>query len=807
MRRGDAAFVEREEQIGVLVAAYQECAQESSPRLVTVEGSAGAGKSTLIRQFIGHLRMDSEPPRIAHGEARARFGEASAFQPIRDALAELVNQSRGYQKTLSRIRAALVETAPDWLAAVPAVGDLLAAAAATANSFNSPPATVAHSMPRQFVNFVGTLLVDGPLVLILDDMHWADESSVDLLVGLFEHVTSQPLLVVLGFRPEDLERQVATGRPHPLKERLLHVQRYQSVTHIRVPELTAQAVVAIWRAESERPLPPQLHRAIVRASDGNALFISEFARWANEQVDKGIPLSSVVELLGTGATLPDRIASLVDSRLMLLASEKRRTLEVCSVLGVEFPGGQAVALSDLTETDTKTSLRALCRDDGLLASLMLSEGRGGYRFAHHLVHDCVERRLSEDIFDYQDLHRRAASLLSSQATKDMDAIIAVGQHFDAAGCRAEAVLSFLSAAQVAHDLGAYPEVVNLLGRLTASELAANSPAWMRYMHALVAMAMYGRALQLWASLPPTKHRMPNLALLAGRSQRMINQWEQTLITCAQLKGLPLDDEEEAQRLTLVGEVHLCSPQQDLPAGRQAFEAAIARTPESPASYRALGHLGLLELTTGQWESAFSYLHRAVERAEGSADVFDKYEAIHWLSKAHIAKLNLLEAALCLDELERITRTHGVASASPFHARDRARALGLRGESEASAIQLALFLDSSTGSDSHQPFSRALTTVACHLQELKLLELEATAKETAIALAEQLGIQSALTPSEIRRVWDASQIGLRSPSPEQMLVTLKALPEINSDAVDAADAIFRFDIPDLWRRRAARVLGS
>src|SRR5262249_50970924 len=117
--------------------------------------------------------------------------------------------------------------APDWLGSVPLVGSLLAAGVKTGMTLAEAPAPKyqLYSHLDQLTSLVEELFRSSPLVLILDDLHWADGATIDVLMALALKVNG-PLLMVLAYRPDDL-RPSPSGEPHPLTRAVFRLRRYR----------------------------------------------------------------------------------------------------------------------------------------------------------------------------------------------------------------------------------------------------------------------------------------------------------------------------------------------------------------------------------------------------------------------------------------------------------------------------------------------------------------------------------------------------------------------------------------------------
>jgi DNA-binding winged helix-turn-helix (wHTH) protein len=167
-----------------------------------VTGEPGIGKTSLIRTFLGDLAEADEPVWIGMGKCVEHHGEEEAYLPLLDAFERLAHQmdTASFVRHFSRY-------APSWLAQLP----WLTEPDAAEETRNPTPSTTPARMLREFFVAVEALSEERTLVLWIDDMHWADQSSVDLLAALAVRPDPARLLVLATYRPVD-----AAAKSHPI---------------------------------------------------------------------------------------------------------------------------------------------------------------------------------------------------------------------------------------------------------------------------------------------------------------------------------------------------------------------------------------------------------------------------------------------------------------------------------------------------------------------------------------------------------------------------------------------------------------
>ena len=271
---------DREDVLRELAAAFDAAVVGGSLEIVTVSGDAGLGKTRLLLEFEAWLRGGEAALRVAYGRALASNSVGNGFQPLREALADLlVEEEKRGRERLRRLGGLVKATAPDWLDALPVVGGVLHAAAVTTQQAFAGSEPVPDSMNAQFVALLEQVAGDRPLVLLLDDLHWADVSTVDLLFFLSQRLR-RPVLLVLAFRELDLR-----GRDdhHPLRQTLWRMERYCPVRAVRLRPLSAVSL----RRLTEQVLAtggvdPHLVEWLARASEGNPLYVQEYLWYLRE---------------------------------------------------------------------------------------------------------------------------------------------------------------------------------------------------------------------------------------------------------------------------------------------------------------------------------------------------------------------------------------------------------------------------------------------------------------------------------------------------------------------------------------------
>ncbi len=421
--RPEPAFVGRERERAALDEELALAAQGRA-RVVLLTGELGIGKSRLWREWLAHIPL-------ACTALEARCVEAASSLPFTP-LVELFGSHPCTQELLhppSALPAA-------WLAEV---SRLLPQVRTGAPDLPQPAALPPEEERRRvYEAFVQVLLaLDAhPLVVFVDDVHWADRATLDWLPYLVHRMGGQPLLLVLAFRPEEappalVHQAAAWGREGVLRR-------------IALARLDPQETAAlIAQLEVDASAAHQLQAQ----SAGNPYFLLELSR------------SSDAVALGS---IPSALADLVAARVERLDEDSRAVLQAAGVLEPEFD------LSLLVETTGLNEDAVLDALDKLLGARLLGERGEKFVFNHPLLSSVVRQRLSA--VRRKVIHRRAAQALETRHAEAVAPFAGmIAEHYAQAGEPAKAANLADLAAEHAATLAAQAEAVSF--RRRALELA------------------------------------------------------------------------------------------------------------------------------------------------------------------------------------------------------------------------------------------------------------------------------------------------------------------------------------------------
>ena len=383
-RRLEAPLVDRVDELAALRRELDATTEARRCRLVAVVGEPGIGKTRLVAELTSGLGSEAT---VLTGRCVA-YGEGASYLP----LAELVREAAGPDPR-SRIGELLRgDEAAELVAA--RVAEAIGAADGAA-----PTGETFWAFRRFLEGLAGTR----PLVAVLEDVHWAEPTLLDLVEYLVGWSDGAPILLVCLARPELLAERGgwATGGA--------------AIVSLE-PLADADAERLVDGLARETALGAGERALVVRRAEGNALFIEHL-------------LADVLERGGVaGGVVPPSIEALLAGRLDRLAPEERDVLERAAVVGRAFWRG---AVDDLTPADARAAvgghLMALVRRGLILPDRSLLPGQDGFRFQHALIRDVAYAQVTKA--RRRDLHRRLAAWLDAHALQPEEL---VGTHLELA---------------------------------------------------------------------------------------------------------------------------------------------------------------------------------------------------------------------------------------------------------------------------------------------------------------------------------------------------------------------------------------
>jgi hypothetical protein len=418
--------------------------------MVLISGEAGIGKTRLAAEAVAEARRHRMT--VLTGQC-LDLDVPPPYQPLLDHLEQAARQT-----TPERMRVALGENAPELATLMPVLRQ----------RYDDIPDT--PSLPpeqeRQYVlhgvaAFMARAAGHRPVLLVFEDLHWADESSLLLLEHLAPLLGSMPLLIVGTYRHTDLDGSRPFGRS------LTHLTKARHTIEIRLPLFGREDVAGLLANRAGRVVPAELVDVVYSETDGNPLFVEEVFRHLHEAGklfdDEGQWVSGAAL---SETEVPRGVQRVIARRLELLSVTTRRLLAIASVIGRKFSFDLLAAVSTSSEDEIFDALEEAA-PLGLITEAV--GGDAAYVFVHEQFRQSLLGELS--LPRRQRLHVRVADALENSRSQATGlAIVAVANHLELAGSAAPSVRTaeaLVASAVKAIDALAFEDALRVLQRALA----------------------------------------------------------------------------------------------------------------------------------------------------------------------------------------------------------------------------------------------------------------------------------------------------------------------------------------------------
>jgi DNA-binding SARP family transcriptional activator/predicted ATPase len=576
--RATLPFVGRQTEMGQLVETWSRVARGRGA-CVFVGGEPGVGKSRLILEF-AHT-VEESGGRVLIGATGSP--EATPYESVVDAL-------RSALPLVASLKGGM------WLACI---AELIPEIRTRVAGLPQVPHIDAESerirlFESLFRCFSG-LAQPRPLLLVLEDLHWAQSGSITLLRSLLRRISGERIMIVATYRDDE------TPRPHPL-HRLRSEARAAACAHsLSLRTLSLDDVHELTGALPEMPDLEAVN--LLTVSAGNPLFLTQFIDDLRH---------------GERSAPPASLEALVVARIGQLSEEARTAAEIAAFVGSRFSHD---ALRDVSGWDEATIGSAL---DELFDRRIVREatGRGlfEYAFSHQIFQEAIARAVPPERAAAR--HRRVARVLEElYADRASELSATIARHYELAGDGANAARSYLTAARRAIAVGALDE----------------------------AHALSDRALAL--STDPRTRAEIFLERETIESRRGNRPAQESAL--ASLKELATNlADPELHRLTLLREIEFAMSMTDLVKLEAAIGELRTLAPHGDAAWRLHIAEAKLAFSLGRLAEAHAAASRALACGRASATAAGTAQALCFLAEVEAHRGNLSEAETLFDEAER-----------------------------------------------------------------------------------------------------------------------------------------------------------
>jgi DNA-binding CsgD family transcriptional regulator len=437
--RREETFVGRQNELAVLRGALEK-ALSGRGGGVMIAGEPGIGKTRTAQEFSEYAARQGA--NVLWGRCHEQAG-APPYWPWVQIIRSLL-QSRAPEAPLGDLgpgAADIADLAPEIRDRLPKTGSgarLRDTAEARFRMFEAIRRLLAGACEHQ------------PLVLVLDDLHWADAPSLRLLEFLAPEIADLPLLLVGTYRATELSRQ------HPLSNTLGGLARARHIARVDLPGLSVEEAHAFIAAAAGTNPPTWFTRSLHQQTEGNPLFLREIVRFLEQQ---GV-LNAEIEAPNAAALprvirVPEGLKEVIGRRLNLLSPACNEVLALASVIGRNF--SLDLLMRAAAPLGADEVIEAL--DEALAARILNEAGDRRYQFIHNLVRVTLYDELSASA--RRRMHRTVGTALEASGGGDRRALLPeLAHHFSAsgeldrgidftvrAGQSADALLAFEDAAQ------------------------------------------------------------------------------------------------------------------------------------------------------------------------------------------------------------------------------------------------------------------------------------------------------------------------------------------------------------------------
>lgn len=697
-------FVARERELASL-NQHLDAALDGHGRVTFVTGDPGNGKTTLMAEFARRAQAGHPALLCATGNCNAYAGMGDPYLPFRDLMEMLCGDfdrhrwagpantvhAHRLRETLPNTLQALVDEGPELINVFVSSAALARRLAESAAASESVWAEVAALLERgvsatqglaqrqlfeQYAQVLRQVAVRNPLLLLIDDLQWADGASIELLFHLARRLEGSRVLIVGAYRQNEVAegREGSSGKGrHPLEPVVTELARHFGDNRVdlnRIPKEESRAFVDALLDTEANKLGERFRAALFRRTEGHPLFAVELLRDMQARGDlahdehgrwcEGPELD--------WRALPVRVDAVIEQRIARLDDQLRDILRVASVEGEEF-STQVVAqvqgadelrlLRDLSQKLEKR--HRLVRELEITYQGLASGSR--YRFTHALFQQYLYSSLSTG--ERRLLHAGVARALSEIHWNDLDAIaVQLAHHYGLAGDEAQELTYLHRAGVRAQRLAALEDAARFyeaaLERWPQSDLEGRARImrrlseckWMtgRIPEALQISEESQKAFELLGdhtAIGAIERQIGRLYWEQGDRKRALQHYQKALVMLEQAPvGVEL-----ARAVSSISQMHMLASEFDeaIEWGERALELAELLGAEDVAVH-ALCNLGAAHSSKDDQERGIAMLWESARRAVELGLPHDAGRAYHCLCEDLVWLCRYAEARTALEEM-------------------------------------------------------------------------------------------------------------------------------------------------------------
>lgn len=659
---GTTAFVGREREMLHLEALLGK-ARGGVGRIAFVTGEPGLGKTSLVNEFLKRTTRQNPAMLCLTGHCVEQYGASEAYLPFFNAVSSSLN---GPAKKF--VAATLLSHAPAW--SMQFTSSAFSAIDVRAQLQRETIGATGERMLREMGDCLNALTLKGPVVLLLEDLHWADPPSVNLIRYLGQIVGGMRLLLIGTYRPEELEYI-----NRPLKDCTGELKAHDQCEEIVLGMLGREEIANHLDGRfSPNDFSQELSILIEEKTGGHPLFTTRLARHLAERggiIKRNSNWSLAQDISQISLEMPESVLALIRRRIELLNETDRRLLQYASPQGEEFLSRVLAELVAIDQLEVEERLDRLARSSHLLRHFGEEELPDGsmatrYRFVHALYQNVLYEDLVAE--RRRQLHRQIGDLLERfYADKSAQIAAQLAMHFERAREFNRAIKYLVqvgdNSARVHATVEAiehYSRALELVAKLSAADSVAVSASLLIKRGTMnlncsrfdEAIADFERAIELARTIAAfeTEHAALNgliitfffthrIAEMTPRAEEALKLSERSRNTGLRFETLAY----MAQRNTCYGELD------DAIKLNEQIIAEATAVEDKAALAMALLQRGQLHLHQTEYAQALVMLDRGVNK---TLELGDNFKHMYGLFMLGMAQANFGKISLALATFER-----------------------------------------------------------------------------------------------------------------------------------------------------------
>ncbi|HEX2239510.1 MAG TPA: AAA family ATPase, partial [Gammaproteobacteria bacterium] len=367
--------------------AYLDRALAGQRQIVFISGEAGIGKTAVVDAFVE--QASNGALLVGRGQCIEHHSEGEAYLPVLEAVSEICRQAPD-----AEVMTLLGRYAPSWLAQMPWLSD----AAGRETPQRETLALTRERMLREMVELLETVTAKVPLLLVLEDLHWSDYSTLDLVSMLARRRGAARLLLLITYRPVEV-----ILADHPLKSIKQELDVHGHCEDLPLNYLSASDVgIYLEKRFPDHAFPAALAAFIHQRTEGNPLFMLNVIDYLVAQgaiiSDNGVwTLQSAIVDLDPG--VPESLRQMIERQIERYSLQEQYVLEAASIAGTEFSSTTVAAALEASVPEIEACLARLVRRGQLVRDRGVEEWpdntlSASYTFAHALYENVLYHRQS-----------------------------------------------------------------------------------------------------------------------------------------------------------------------------------------------------------------------------------------------------------------------------------------------------------------------------------------------------------------------------------------------------------------------------